>query len=206
MALKGDLIFSPITDIELADRLGIDELETEIAGKSTVTYTPTVTSGVELGKIKVDGTTKKIFAPESVEGVTVTQTVITGTELATITVDDTSTKIYAPEVTTSNVYSTNEQEVGTWIDGNKVYEKTQNGGISISANDNWYDTSFTGINKVISFDCSLLRDGESVGSTFNGGHIDYTVRNNILKIKGYNLSINDNFTLEHLIIRYTKTS
>lgn len=96
MALNGDLIFSPITDIELADRLGIDELETEIAGKSTVTYTPTVTSGTELGKIKIDNTTKKIYAPESVATVNVTQTVTTGTELATITVDDTSTKIYAP--------------------------------------------------------------------------------------------------------------
>lgn len=103
MALKGDLIFTPITDIELSEKMGIDDLETEISGKSTVTYTPTVTSGTELGKIKIDGTTKKIYAPtipaeKHIEWVTVAeaeanktygeQLTLLNTALATLTEEE----------------------------------------------------------------------------------------------------------------------
>lgn len=124
----------------------------------------------------------------------------------TKTTDTAGSGRWTPTGQYAHHYSTDEQIIGTWIDGSTVYEKTQNGGITISANDTWYDTAFTGINKVISFNCSLLRDGEEIGSSFNNGHIDYVVRNNIVKIKGYNFSIGDHFTLDKLTIQYTKSS
>ncbi len=124
----------------------------------------------------------------------------------TKTTDQPGSATWTPEGQFAHHYSTDEQIVGTWIDGSTLYEKTQNGGITISANDTWYDTVFTGVGKVISFNCSLLRDGEEIGSSFNNGHIDYVVRNNIVKIKGYNFSIGDNFTLDKLTLQYTKSS
>lgn len=124
----------------------------------------------------------------------------------TKTTDQPGSGTWTPEGQLAHHYSTSEKIVGTWIDGSTVYERTQNGGISISANDTWYDTIFTGVNKVISFNCSLLRDGEEIGSEFNSGYIDYVVRNNIVKIKGYGFSLTDNFTLDKLTIQYTKSS
>lgn len=124
----------------------------------------------------------------------------------TKTTDQPGSGTWTPEGQLAHHYSTSEKIVGTWIDGSTLYERTQNGGISISANDTWYDTAFTGVDKVISFDCALLRDGESIGNTFNNGHIDYVVRNNMVKIKGYNFSLADNFTLDRLTIQYTKSS
>jgi phage minor structural protein len=124
----------------------------------------------------------------------------------TKTTDQPGSGTWTPDGQLAHHYSTSEKIVGTWVDGSTVYERTQNGGISISANDTWYDTVFTGVNKVISFNCSLLRDGEEIGSTFNNGHIDYVVRNNIIKIKGYNFALGDNFTLDKLTIQYTKTT
>ncbi|MBP3718189.1 MAG: hypothetical protein J6I58_01570, partial [Eubacterium sp.] len=125
----------------------------------------------------------------------------------TKTTDQPGSGTWTPEGQLAHHYFTSEKIVGTWIDGSTtVYERTINGGITFSANDTWYDTGLTGINKVVSFECSLLRDGELVGSAFNTGHINYTVRSNALKIKSYNLLIYDNFTLDHITIRYTKTS
>lgn len=123
----------------------------------------------------------------------------------TKTTDQPGSATWTPEGQLAHHYSTSEKIVGTWIDGSTVYEKTQNGGISISANDTWYDTAFTDVDKVVSFNCSLLRDGEGIGSSFNNGHIDYVVRNNIVKIKGYNFLLGDNFTLDKLTIQYTKS-
>lgn len=104
-----------------------------------------------------------------------------------------------------HTYSTTERRVGTWIDDAAVYEKTQNGGITIAANDSWYDTNITGIDKLISVEITLIRDGEQIGSSFNTGHVDYVVRDNILKIKGTSLTLADNYSLGTLIARYTKS-
>ena len=124
----------------------------------------------------------------------------------TKTTDTAGSGIWTPSGEIAHHYSTDEQIVGTWIDGSTVWERTQNGGISISANDTWYDTVFTGVSKVVSFNCSLLRDVEEISSVFNDGHIDYVVRDNMVKIKGHGFLLTDNFTLDHLTIQYTKTT
>lgn len=104
-----------------------------------------------------------------------------------------------------HTYSTTERRVGTWIDDSAVYEKTQSGGITFAANDSWYDTGITGIDKLISVAITLIRDGEQIGDSFNTGHVDYVVRDNTLKIKGSGLNLTDNYALGSVVARYTKS-
>lgn len=104
-----------------------------------------------------------------------------------------------------HTYSTTERRVGTWIDDSAVYEKTQSGGITFAANDSWYDTGITGIDKLISVAITLIRDGEQIGDSFNTGHVDYVVRDNTLKIKGSGLTLTDNYALGSVVARYTKS-
>lgn len=100
-------------------------------------------------------------------------------------------------------YSTDEQIVGTWIDGSTLYEKTQYGGVSIIEADTWYDTSITGIDKTVMVSGTLLRSGEEVGlGTFNSRWI---VRNNTVKISLSDLS-GDTWSLMSITVRYTKSS
>ena len=104
-----------------------------------------------------------------------------------------------------HTYSTTERRVGTWIDDSAVYEKTQSGGITFAANDSWYDTGITGIDKLISVAITLIRDGEQIGDSFNTGHVDYVVRDNTLKFKGSGLTLTDNYALGSVVARYTKS-
>ena len=100
-------------------------------------------------------------------------------------------------------YSTDEQIVGTWIDGSTLYEKTQYGGVSIIEADTWYDTSITGIDKTVMVSGTLLRSGEEVGlGTSNSRWI---VRNNTVKISLSDLS-GDTWSLMSITVRYTKSS
>lgn len=172
---------------------------------------PYIKGGYGNNAVYISGYDDKIFQSVNASSITLKQqnsndVYGTITLQYTKTTDAPGSGTWTPEGQLAHHYSTSEKVVGTWIDGSTLYEKTQNGGISISANDTWYDTAFTGVDKVVSFNCSLLRDGEEIGSAFNNGHIDYVVRNNIVKIKGYNFSIGDHFTLDKLTIQYTKTS
>ena len=105
-----------------------------------------------------------------------------------------------------HTYSTTERPVGTWINDAPVYEKTQSGGITFAANDSWYDTNITGVDHLVSVDITLIRDGEEIGSSFNTGHVDYVVRDNVLKIKGSGLTLTDNYSLGSITARYTKSA
>ena len=105
-----------------------------------------------------------------------------------------------------HTYSTTERPVATWINDAPVYEKTQSGGITFVANDSWYDTNITGVDHLVSVDITLIRDGEEIGSSFNAGHVDYVVRDNVLKIKGSGLTLTDNYSLGSITARYTKSA
>ena len=59
------------------------------------TYTPTQTSGTELGKFLANGSTKTLYAPTT----TFTETVTSGTEIGQIMADGTTSSIYAPTTT-----------------------------------------------------------------------------------------------------------
>lgn len=105
-----------------------------------------------------------------------------------------------------HTYSTTEHRVATWINDAPVYEKTQSGGITFSQNDTWYDTGITGVDHLVSIDITLIRDGEEIGSSFNTGHVDHVVRDNVLKLKGSGLTLTDNYSLGSITARYTKSA
>lgn len=102
-------------------------------------------------------------------------------------------------------YSTTEQLTGQkWIDGKDIYFKVINTGINLVALDTWYSTGLTGVDSVINYFPKLTRDGEQIGSTFNGGTLDYVVRNNELLVKGVGFTLTDNYVVATQIVYYTK--
>lgn len=70
------------------------------AGGGTVSFSQTLTSGTEIGRITINGTTTRIFAPSGSGGsgssVSVSPVLTTGTLIARITVDGTTKNLYAP--------------------------------------------------------------------------------------------------------------
>jgi hypothetical protein len=97
----------------------------------TTTVTQTLTSGTEIGE--VNGT--KLYAPTGGgSDVTVTPITTTGTNIANIAVNGTTYNLFAPSSggggSSGHNYSTEEQVIGTWIDGSTLYEKT----ISVQSN------------------------------------------------------------------------
>ena len=97
----------------------------------TVSATQTQTSGTEIATINVGDTSTKLYAPTT----TVTPKTSTGTNIADIEVNGTTYKLFAPTGgggggSSGHNYSTEEQIIGTWIDGSTLYEKT----ISVQSN------------------------------------------------------------------------
>lgn len=104
-------------------------------------------------------------------------------------------------------YSTTEQKTGQkWIDGKDIYFKVINTGITLSQLDTWYNAGLTGVDTIINYFPKLTRDGEQIGNTFNGGALDYAVRNNELLVKATGLTLTDNYVIATQIVYYTKTA
>lgn len=102
-------------------------------------------------------------------------------------------------------YSTTEQLTGQkWIDGKDIYFKVINTAIALAALDTWYSTGLTGVDTIINYFPKLTRDGEQIGGTFNGGTLDYAVRNNDLLVKGTGFTLTDNYVIAAQIVYYTK--
>lgn len=105
-------------------------------------------------------------------------------------------------------YSTDEQVVGTWIDGSTLYEKTQYGGITFSSQGTWYDTDITNIDKVVSVQGSINKDGEPINIGFWTSSIIscWILRDNTLKMTMQAKPSGETFTLNSITVQYTKTS
>jgi hypothetical protein len=105
-------------------------------------------------------------------------------------------------------YSTEEQVIGTWIDGSTVYEKTQYGGITFSSRDTWYDTDITNIDKLVSVEGSILRGTRPINfGAFNRSIISaWTVGNHTLMVSMQAMASGETYTLNSITVRYTKTS
>ena len=105
-------------------------------------------------------------------------------------------------------YSTTEQVVGTWIDGSTLYEKTQYGGITFSSQGTWYDTDITNIDKIVSVQGSINRDGEPINIGYWGSSIISTwiLRDHTLKMSMQAMASGETYTLNSITVQYTKTS
>lgn len=90
-------------------------------GGSTVTITPTLSSGTKIADYSIDGVSGSLYAPSGGGG------------------------------GGSHTYSTTEQIVGTWIDGSDVYEKTISvSSVSLSSGGYETVDTITGLDTIIS--------------------------------------------------------
>ena len=187
-------------------RINVGNASTKLYAPTT-TVTQTLTEGTEIGE--VNGT--KLYAPTGGgSDVTVTPITTTGTNIANIAVDGTTYNLFAPTSggSSGHNYSTTEQVIGTWIDGSTVYEKTQYGGITFSSRGTWYDTDITGIDKIISVEGSINRDGEPIGIGYWNSSVTscWILRNSTLKMCMQAMASGETYTLNSITVQYTKTS
>jgi hypothetical protein len=183
-----------------------------INGKSiyapTTTVTQTLTEGTEIGE--VNGT--KLYAPSGGSDVTVTPITTTGTNIANIAVNGTTYNLFAPSSGGGgggHNYSTEEQVIGTWIDGSTLYEKTYTYSFTASSND--YDHTIVTLSSEINPQSietnAFRRDGILFKELIyppGGRYCRYAIANNVLSIRTFNSS---GSTFEGTVtIRYTKTS
>jgi hypothetical protein len=109
-------------------------------------------------------------------------------------------------------YTTDEQVVGTYTDGNgvtkPVYQKTQIGGISLTSLGVWYDTLFTNIDQVLDVKGTILRDDEQVNLGYFTNSIGtcWICRNNNIKIQLSARQSGETYALDKLTVQYTKTT
>lgn len=104
-------------------------------------------------------------------------------------------------------YSTEEQVIGTWVDGKPVYEKTQVGGITFNGSA-WQDTNIINVKDVISVEGVVLRDGEPIalGDFNNSLTTSWICRDNTIKVCVQSNTYGDPVQFKSITVRYTKTT
>jgi hypothetical protein len=123
-------IYAPTVNATQTQTSGTEIAQINVGDTSTKLYAPTttvtqtLTEGTEIGE--VNGT--KLYAPTGGgSDVTVTPITTTGTNIANIAVNGTTYNLFAPSGggggSSGYNYSTEEQVIGTWIDGKTLYQK-----------------------------------------------------------------------------------
>ena len=125
----GHLYYSETTKDELAYLHGVtSSVQTQIDGKSTVSFSPTLSSGTKIGEITIDGTTQNIYAPSGgggggsvddvhVNGVSVVTSGIAEIDLTGYETTSDLTTNYYNKTQTDNLLSAK-------ADSSSVYSKT----------------------------------------------------------------------------------
>lgn len=126
----------------------------------------------------------------------------------TKTTDTELSPVSLPKIKSIHNYSTDEQVVGTWIDGKPIYEKVINSGYLANNNSITIDVSHLNINDVIQLKGIAFTDDKkqfrpiTLGtSDSNAIRIDFT-NNNVRILTWSNWSSYNSF----VIIQYTKTT
>lgn len=87
------------------------------SGGSTVTITPTISTGTKIADYSIDGTSGELYAPNGGGGggstVSVTRNVLTGENFADITIDGVTTPLYATDTTYNDYSGATSQAAGT---------------------------------------------------------------------------------------------
>lgn len=119
--------------------------------------------------------------------------------LYTKSTDTAGSGIWTTQGTYAHHFSNNEQVIGTWINGETIYEKTYEFSSDVTINGNtWYDTSFSasGIDKIIS-----IKAMNNIGSVwdFFGASCDESV---IQLVHTRSVQV----TIRYITLQYTKSS
>ena len=116
----------------------------------------------------------------------------------TKTTDTAGSGSWTPQGVPTHHYSTDEQVIGTWIDGKTLYEKTWDLGSDITVG-NWTTImTLSGIDKLIS--------SESVQTDASISYIEYWIDGTTLKGNSLRNSNPNTDYVRYLTLRYTKSS
>ena len=191
----------------------VDDVDTDLYAPdpTDVVVTQEQTSGTKIATITVDDTPTDLYAPSPTTptDVDVTQVVSTGTKIATITVDNVPTDIYAPAGGASQNYSTTEHEIGKWIDGSTLYEKTIDCGSLPNTTTKDVNHSISNLGYVV----EMIGSGKNPNSGIqipipyvygNTKCLQLYVDSTIIRlVSTENLSV---YTESYVTLKYTKTS
>lgn len=150
----------------------------------------------------------KFYLVINIDNYTFTSFKLIATILYTKISDTELSPVSLPKIKSIHNYSTDEQVVGTWIDGKPIYEKVINSGYLANNNSITIDVSHLNINDVIQLKGIAFTDDKkqfrpiTLGtSDSNAIRIDFT-NNNVRIITWSNWSSYNSF----VIIQYTKTT
>ena len=146
------------------------------------------------------------YLKQNLSSTAYTQCPVTITVQYTKTTDTPGSAPYITSGAYAHHYSTTEQVVGTWIDGSTIYEKTQYGGITFSSQGTWYNTDITNIDKVVSVQGSINKDGEPINLGYWNSSIVscWILRDHTLKMSMSAMASGETYTLNSITVRYTK--
>lgn len=172
------------------------------ASGDKVTVTQTLSSGTEIGSIKVNNDTTTLYAPAGGSTVSVTPVITTGTKIATITVDDVDSDLYAPAGGGGGGgidYSTTEQDTGLkWIDGKTIYQRSYNFGTDYNIPNS--STASFSLDGIATFETIIKCYGTSSDGIYQG---DIIINNNNGIADGTAVK-NSSASVRYLTVQYTK--
>ena len=136
-------------------------------GGSTVSITPTLQSGTKIADYEIDGNAGELYAPNGGGG---SANIWTGTQAeyeqqASQIPDDTLVNITDDEqqtvVASYDIYSLEEREVGVYVDGKPLYQKSWLLTIpNASAMHQFTEVAIPNLEKVVAHDFIILPNGE----------------------------------------------
>lgn len=129
----------------------------------------------------------------------------------TKTTDVAGSGTWTPQGVPSHHYSTNEQVVGTWVDGSTLYEKTINFGALPDSTEKPVAHSISNVDKIWVYDGFVFTSSNTfyglVHTTGNSQTMQYAWDTNVDRTNVTIATYSDRSTLlAYVTIRYTKTS
>ena len=190
-------------------------IQFESTGGSTVTITPTLESGTKIADFTIDDTDGSLYAPTPEPPIEYTagdniniseENVISATDTTYTAGNNITIENGVISANTSGVnYSTNEQVIGTWVDGKPIYRKTiyfPNG--LLVQNNNWVSIGIT----ASSLNIERFIKAFAMGSPelAGGSGFNINVGNVNSNVSVYCDRNGDTIFIDYLTFEYTKTT
>jgi hypothetical protein len=186
----------------------------ESGGGSNVTITPTLESGTKIADFTIDENEGALYAPtpeppiEYTAGANIQiseENVISATDTTytagnNITIDN---GVISASGGSGLNYSTDEQMVGTWINGKPIYQKTFN--VNISLTSGWTETNLYIPNLDAVIKCEVVRNKETGTSAFGAISVNIDIDRETKRIDIFNLRT-ISLDVTSITIWYTKST
>ena len=152
--------------------------------------------------------TEQIFASQSLASATPTSTLAVFTIQYTKLSDSAGSGQWTPQGVPAVHYLTDEQVVGTWIDGSTLYEKTVVGDDTYNEQFNYIPHGVTNLDKIIDYFgyCTYAGTEFSLIPYLRGDTYITVTTWDSTNIRVERTGLSSSFTGVRLVIRYTKSS